>query len=143
MLTVSKDIAPNRILFSMLRVSDLERSIAFYCDMLGMKELERETFPDAKFTIALLDYGDRDQHTAMELTWNWENDGYEQGTAYGNISLGVRDVFALERFLIERGVKMLRPAGEMSMVSTEIGRTYTFAHVEDPDGYRVELMQMS
>lgn len=140
--TTPQDIAPNRILFSMLRVSDLERSVAFYCDLLGMKELERETFPEAKFTISLLGYGDKDQHTAMELTWNWENDGYEHGTAFGNIALGVEDVYALEVFLKEQGVKILRPAGAMSMVSKEIGRTYTFAHIEDPDGYRVELMQM-
>lgn len=141
-MTVAKDIAPNRILFSMIRVTDLERSVAFYCNLLGMKELERETFPEAEFSISLLGYGDRDQHTALELTWNWQNDGYAHGTAYGNISLGVEDIYVLEAFLKEQGVKILRPAGPMSMVSTEIGRTYTFAHIEDPDGYRVELMQM-
>jgi len=139
---IPQDIVPSRILFSMLRVRDLERSVAFYCDLLGMKELERETFPDAKFTISLLGYGDRDQHAALELTWNWENEGYEHGTAYGNISLGVKDIYALEAFLKEQDVKILRPAGEMSMTSTEIGRKYTFAHIEDPDGYRIELMQM-
>lgn len=140
-MSVPQEIAPNRILFSMLRVSDLERSVAFYCDLLGMKELERETFPDAKFTISLLGCGGRDQHTAMELTWNWDNNGYQHGTAYGDIALGVKDVFALEAFLKEQGVKILRPAGAMSMVSEEIGRTYTFAHIEDPEAYRVELMQ--
>jgi len=141
-MNVPKKIAPNRIIFSMLRVRDLERSVSFYCDLLGMKELERETFPEAKFTISLLGYGDRDDHTALELTWNWENNGYQHGTAYGNLSLAVKDLYALEEFLKKRSVKLLRPAGEMSMVSNEIGRKYTFAHIEDPDGYRIELMQM-
>jgi len=78
----------------------------------------------------------------LELTWNWENDGYEHGTAFGNLSLGVSDVYALEAYLKEEGVKILHPAGELPMTSVEIGRTYTFAHIEDPDGYRIELMQM-
>lgn len=140
-MPVSSTIAPNRILFSMLRVSDLDTSIAFYRDMLGMSELKRETFPDAKFTAVFMGYGDLTKDAVLELTHNWENEGYEQGTAFGNISLAVDDLFALESFLQQQGVKILRPAGELQIVPSETGKKYTLAHIADPDGYRIELIQ--
>lgn len=132
---------PERILFTMLRVSDLDTSIAFYRDMLGMSELGRETFEDAKFTAVYMGYGDMAKDAVLELTYNWENQGYEHGTAFGNITLGVKDVYALESFLKEHDVKILRPAGELSITPSETGKVYTLAHVADPDGYRVELIQ--
>lgn len=142
MTAINKSIAPSKMLFAMLRVNDLDTSIAFYRDMLGMKELERETFPDAKFTAVYMGYGDKEKDTVLELTYNWENDGYEHGTAFGNITLGVDDVFAVEAFLKEQGVKILRPAGKLSITPSETGKVYTLAHIADPDGYRIELIQV-
>jgi len=141
-MPVASTIAPERILYTMLRVSDLDASIAFYRDMLGMSELSRETFPEAKFTAVFMGYRDMSRDAVLELTHNWENDGYEHGTAFGNISLGVGDVYALTAFLEQEGVTILRPAGELRITSSELGKKYTLAHVADPDGYRIELMQI-
>lgn len=126
----------------MLRVSDLERSVAFYKDILGMREIERETFAEAKFTAVYMGYGSKTDDTVLELTHNWENDGYEHGTAFGNITLAVEDVYAVEAFAKEQGVKILRPAGELSVTPSETGKVYTLAHIADPDGYRIELIQI-
>lgn len=139
--SVPPSIAPKRILYTMLRVSDLERSIAFYRDMLGMSELGRETFPDAEFTAVFMGYGNRKTDAVIEITYNWDKRSYEHGTAYGNLSLAVDDVYALTAYLEENGVKVLRPAGEVPMVSTETGEKHTLAFIADPDGYRIELMQ--
>ena len=140
-MKLTKAITPNRIMFSMLRVSDMEKSIAFYTGLLGMREIERETFKDAKFTAVYLGYGDKESHTVLELTHNWENSGYEHGTYFGNISLAVEDIYALELFLKEKGVEILRPAGPLSISPEETGKVYTLAHIADPDGYRIELIQ--
>jgi lactoylglutathione lyase len=140
-LNIPQTIAPSRILFAMLRVNNLDRSIAFYRDMLGMREIERETFADAKFTAVYMGYGSKTEDTVLELTYNWENDGYEHGTAFGNITLAVEDVYAVEAFLKEQGVKILRPAGELPITPDETGKIYTLAHIADPDGYRIELIQ--
>lgn len=140
-MKLTKAITPNRILFAMLRVSDLEKSIAFYTDYLGMREIERETFKDAKFTAVYMGYGEKNSDTVLELTHNWGNDGYEHGTYFGNISLAVEDVYALESFLKEKNVEILRPAGELSITPDETGKLYTLAHIADPDGYRIELIQ--
>ncbi len=142
MATISQSIAPNRILFSMLRVSDIDASVAFYRDMLGMAELGRETFADAKFTAVYMGYGEAAENAVLELTHNWENDGYEHGTAFGNISLAVKDVYALEAYLEAQGVTILRPAGDLPILPAETGKIYTLAHIADPDGYRIELIQM-
>lgn len=140
-MSISKTLSPNRILFTMLRVSDLDASIAFYRDMLGMSELGRETFTEAKFTAVYMGYGDLAKDAVLELTHNWNREGYEHGTAYGNISLAVNDVYALEEYLHKQGVTILRPAGELEIVPTETRKKYTLAHIADPDGYRVELIQ--
>ncbi len=138
---IPANVLPTRILYTMLRVSNLEDSIAFYQEMLGMSELGRETFSEAKFTAVFMGYGDRATNPVLELTYNWGNNTYEHGTRYGNLSLAVDDVYALEAHLKERGVKILRPAGEVPMVSTETGERHTLAFIADPDGYRIELMQ--
>ncbi len=140
--SVPAPIAPKRILYTMLRVTDLDKSIAFYRDMLGMQELGRETFPDVKFTAVFMGYGDRTTDPVIELTYNWGDNCYEHGTAFGNISLEVDDLYALEAFLKEQNVEMVRPAGELNIVSTELGRKHTLAFIADPDGYRIELMQV-
>lgn len=141
MATITPSIAPSRMLFAMLRISDIDTSIAFYRDMLGMSELYRETFEGAKFTAVYMGYGEPANNTVLELTYNWENDGYEHGTAFGNISLAVEDVYAVEAFLKEHGVTILRPAGKLSIAPSETGKIYELAHVADPDGYRIELIQ--
>ena len=142
-MTLSRKLAPHRILFTMLRVTDLDTSVAFYKDMLGMSELGRETFEAARFTAVYMGYGDMAKDPVLELTFNWDNRGYEHGTAYGNVSLAVEDVYALEAFLRRQGVTILRPAGALKMVPAETGKRYTLAHIADPDGYRVELIQTS
>lgn len=140
-MPVPPSIAPRRLLFTMLRVRDIDQSVAFYRDMLGMSELGRETYPDAKFTAVFMGYGDRSKDALVELTHNWENDGYDHGTAFGNISLAVDDVYALETYLKAHDVTILRPAGKLPVVSSETGQKYTLAHIADPDGYRIELVQ--
>ncbi len=125
----------------MFRVRDLEKSIGFYRDMLGMSEMGRETFPDAEFTVVFMGYGTRKTDAILELTYNWGDHSYDLGTGYGNITLEVGDVFALETYLKERGVEILRPASQVPIASTETGKKHTLAFIADPDGYRIELMQ--
>ena len=123
-----------RILHTMLRVGDLDRSIKFYRDALGMKELERKDYPDGKFTLAFLGYGKNPEHAEIELTHNWGVSGYELGTAYGHIALGVDDIRAACDKVRSAGGKVTREPGPMKHGTTVI------AFVEDPDGYKVELI---
>jgi lactoylglutathione lyase len=121
----------------MLRVKNLETSIAFYHDLLGMSEMGRETYPEVKFTVAFMGYGDRVTNPAIELAYKT----YEHGTAFGNISLAVDDVHALVAHLEEQNVKITHAAGELPMALTETGLRHTLVFILDPDGYKVELMQ--
>jgi lactoylglutathione lyase len=139
--SIPSTIAPHRILYTMFRVRDLNVSIAFYRDMLGMSELGRETYSDAEFTVVFMGYGERRNEAVIELTHNWGENNYEHGTAFGNISLEVNDIFAVENFLKEQGVHISRAAGLLPIVSQEMGFKHTLAFITDPDGYRVELMQ--
>lgn len=123
-----------RILHTMLRVGDLDRSIQFYRDALGMKELDRKDYPDGKFTLAFLGYGKNPEHAEIELTYNWGVSGYELGTAYGHIALGVDDIRAACDKVRATGGKVTREPGPMKHGTTVI------AFVEDPDGYKVELI---
>lgn len=138
---VPMNIAPTRILYAMFRVVDLEKSILFYRNMLGMKVVARETFPDAKFTAVFMGYGESKDETVLELTSNWGELSYEQGTAFGNLSLEVKDVYELVAFLEKNEVEVTRPAGELPIVSNETGKRHTLAYITDPDGYKIELMQ--
>ncbi len=126
-----------RILHTMLRVGDLERSIAFYTELLGMTLLSRKDYPEGKFTLAFLGYGKNPEHAEIELTHNWGVDRYEIGTAYGHIALGADDIYALCDQLKAKGAKITREPGPMKHGKTVI------AFVEDPDGYKVELIQES
>jgi lactoylglutathione lyase len=123
-----------RLLHTMLRVTDLEKSIAFYTEVLGMTLLRRKDYPGGKFTLAFLGYGPESEHTALELTHNWEVDSYELGTGYGHIAIEVPDVYEACNALAARGGNIVRPAGPMKNGSTIL------AFVEDPDGYKVELL---
>lgn len=124
-----------RILHTMLRVGDLERSIAFYRDVLGMKLLSRKDYPDGKFTLAFLGYGTNPEHAEIELTHNWGVTSYELGNAYGHIALGVDDARAACERIRAAGGKIVREAGPMKFSSTVI------AFVQDPDGYKIELIE--
>lgn len=124
-----------RLLHTMLRVVDLDRSIAFYTEVLGMRLLRRNDYPEGKFTLAFVGYQEESVGAVLELTHNWGVDAYELGTAYGHIALEVPDAYAACDAIRARGGKVVREAGPMKHGTTVI------AFVEDPDGYKVELIQ--
>ncbi|KMM17002.1 lactoylglutathione lyase [Synechococcus sp. GFB01] len=126
-----------RLLHTMLRVGDLERSLAFYTDLLGMRLLRRKDYPGGRFTLAFVGYGDESDHTVLELTHNWDTDAYEIGTGYGHIALGVDDIHAVCDAIRAKGGRVVREPGPMQHGSTVI------AFVEDPDGYKVELIELT
>ncbi len=124
-----------KMLHTMLRVTKLDASLAFYTEVLGMRLLRRHDFPEGRFTLAFVGYGDEDNNTVIELTHNWDTNSYEHGTAYGHIALGVPDVYAACAEIKARGGRVVREAGPMK------GGTRVIAFVEDPDGYKVELVE--
>ena len=124
-----------RILHTMIRVGDLDRSLKFYTDVLGMKLLRRKDYPDGKFTLAFVGYGPETEHAVVELTYNWGTDKYDLGNAFGHIALEVDDAYKACDDIKKRGGKVTREAGPMKHGSTVI------AFVEDPDGYKIELIQ--
>lgn len=124
-----------RILHTMLRVGDLDRSIKFYTEVLGMRLLRRNDYPEGKFTLAFIGYQDESEAAAIELTHNWGVETYEPGTAFGHIALEVDDAYQACSEIKVRGGKVVREAGPMKHGTTVI------AFVEDPDGYKVELIQ--
>ena len=123
-----------RLLHTMLRVGDLERSIAFYCEILGMKLLRRKDYPDGKFTLAFVGYGDESENSVIELTYNWGVDKYDLGSGFGHIAIQVDDVYQATDRIRQQGGKIIRDAGPMNAGTTII------AFVEDPDGYQIELI---
>jgi lactoylglutathione lyase len=123
-----------RILHTMLRVGDLERSIEFYTEVLGMKLLRQKDYPDGRFTLAFVGYGDESDNTVIELTHNWDTDAYEIGTGYGHIALEVEDVYQATEEISRRGGRVIREAGRMNAGTTII------SFIEDPDGYPIELI---
>jgi len=125
-----------RLLHTMLRVGNLERSLAFYCNILGMKLLRQKDYPGGEFTLAFVGYGDEADHTVLELTHNWGTDHYDLGDGYGHIALGVDDIYKTCEDIRQQGGKITREPGPMKHGSTVI------AFVEDPDGYKVELIQL-
>lgn len=126
-----------RLLHTMLRVGNLDRSLKFYCDVLGMKLLRQKDYPGGEFTLAFVGYGDESDHTVLELTYNWGTDRYDLGNAYGHIAIGVDDIYQTCAQIQQLGGKVTREPGPMKHGSTVI------AFVEDPDGYKVELIQLS
>ncbi|MDM3871644.1 lactoylglutathione lyase [Porticoccus sp. W117] len=123
-----------RLLHTMLRVGDLEQSISFYCDVLGMSLLRRKDYPDGRFTLAFLGYGPESENTALELTHNWDTDSYEKGTGFGHLAIAVPDVYAACEQIRAKGGRVVREAGPMKHGTTVL------AFVEDPDGYQIELL---
>ena len=124
-----------RMLHTMLRVGDLERSLSFYTEVLGMKLLRRKDYPSGRFTLAFIGFGDEKNNTVLELTHNWDIDGYELGDAFGHIAIGVENIRAQCQLIKELGGLGIREPGPMKHGNTVI------AFVQDPDGYKIELIQ--
>lgn len=124
-----------RLLHTMLRVGDLQRSIKFYTEILGMKLLRQKEYPKGKFTLAFLGYGDEKSHTALELTYNWDTDHYDLGSGFGHLAIEVDDVYKAAERIRAAGGKIIREAGPMNAGTTLL------AFVADPDGYEIELLQ--
>lgn len=124
-----------RMLHTMLRVGNLEQSLAFYTEVLGMTLLRKNDYPEGRFTLAFVGYGDEQNHTVLELTHNWDTASYDLGNAYGHIAIGVDDAYAACEQIKARGGHVVREAGPMK------GGVTVIAFVEDPDGYKVELIQ--
>jgi lactoylglutathione lyase len=119
----------------MIRVGDLERSIAFYTGVLGMKVLRRKDYPDGRFTLAFVGYGDESEHAVIELTHNWDTKAYELGNGFGHIAVAVPDAYKACDEVKAKGGKVTRPAGPMKHGGSVI------AFVEDPDGYKIEFIE--
>ncbi|MEW5889340.1 MAG: lactoylglutathione lyase [Pseudomonadota bacterium] len=124
-----------RILHTMLRVGDLERSLKFYTEVLGMRLLRRKDYPDGKFTLAFVGFQDESEGAVLELTYNWGVDRYDLGTGYGHVAVEVDDAYAACEEIKRRGGVVTREAGPMRHGTTVI------AFVQDPDGYKIELIQ--
>ena len=123
-----------RLLHTMLRVTDLEQSVEFYTSTLGMQLLRKKDYPEGRFTLAFLGYGPESEHTALELTHNWDQAHYDLGDAFGHIAIEVEDVYAACEEIKSKGGTIVREAGPMKHGSTVL------AFVKDPDGYMIELL---
>ena len=125
-----------RMLHTMLRVGNLDESLKFYCDILGMTLLRKKDYPGGEFTLAFVGYGDESDHTVLELTYNWGTDQYDLGDAYGHIALGVDDIYGTCDAIKAQGGNVVREPGPMKHGTTVI------AFVQDPNGYKIELIQL-
>ncbi|PZU94424.1 MAG: lactoylglutathione lyase [Pseudanabaena sp.] len=125
-----------RVLHTMIRVGDLERSLDFYSNVLGMQILRRKDYPNGRFTLAFVGYGDESSNAVIELTHNWDTTEYDIGSGYGHIALGMENIYSACEAIREKGGKITREPGPMKHGTTEI------AFVEDPDGYKIELIQL-
>lgn len=124
-----------RILHTMLRVGDLDRSLAFYTEVVGMRELRRQDYPGGRFTLAFVGYGLESEGAVLELTHNWDTPAYEIGNGFGHVAIEVPDAYAACEQIRKHGGKVVREAGPMKHGTTVI------AFIEDPDGYKIELIQ--
>lgn len=125
-----------RLLHTMIRVNDLDESLRFYCDALGMKLLRKQDYPGGRFTLAFVGYDTEDRTAVVELTHNWDTSQYDLGNAFGHLALGVEDIYGKCAELKAKGAKVVREPGPMKHGSTVI------AFVEDPNGYKIELIQI-
>ncbi len=124
-----------RLLHTMIRVNDLDESLRFYCEHLGMKLLRRKDYPGGRFTLAFIGYDTEDRTAVIELTYNWDTHAYEIGNGFGHLAIGVKGIYDTCAALKERGVKVVREPGPMKHGDT------TIAFIEDPNGYRIELIE--
>lgn len=125
------------LLHTMIRVGDLDKSLQFYCDILGMNLLRKKDYPSGEFTLAFVGYGKESENAVIELTHNWGTDKYDLGNGFGHIALGVEDIYSTCNKIRDKGGKVVREPGPMKHGTTVI------AFVEDPDGYKIELIQTS
>ena len=125
------------LLHTMIRVNNLEESLKFYCDALGMKLLRNKDYPSGEFTLAFVGYGNEKDNTVIELTYNWGTSSYELGNAFGHLAIGVDDIYKTCAELKTKGVKVVREPGPMKHGGAVI------AFIEDPTGYKVELIEQS
>ena len=125
-----------RLLHTMLRVNDLEESLRFYCEALGMRLLRRKDYPGGRFTLAFVGYGPAEREAVLELTWNWDTKSYDIGTGYGHVALGVAGIHRAVEQLRAKGVKVTREPGPMKHGGS------TIAFIEDPNGYKIELIEL-
>lgn len=131
---------PSRVLYTMIRVTDLDRSIEFYHQALGMEEMRRETFTEGRFTLVFMGYAKDPGNAMIELTYNWDDNSYQHGNAYGHLALEVDDIYAVCQRLEAMGVPVVRDAGPMTFAPDETDEKEVIAFIEDPDGYRIELL---
>jgi len=124
-----------RMLHTMIRVNNLDESVKFYCDVLGMKLLRKKDYESGRFTLAFVGYGSEAENAVIELTYNWDTHQYDLGNAFGHIAIGVDDIYKTCEDLSSMGAKIVREPGPMKHGSTEI------AFIEDPSGYKIELIQ--
>ena len=124
-----------RILHTMLRVGNLEKSLEFYTKVLGMRLLRRKDYPEGKFTLAFVGYGDESSEAVIELTHNWDTDAYDLGNGFGHVAIEVEDAYKACEMVKELGGRVVREAGPMKHGTTVI------AFAEDPDGYKIEFIQ--
>jgi lactoylglutathione lyase len=124
-----------RLLHTMIRVNNLDDSLKFYCDALGMKLMRKNDYPNGEFTLAFVGYGDERDSTVIELTHNWDKSSYEMGDAFGHLAIGTDDIYRACAELKQKGVKVVREPGPMKFGGPEI------AFIEDPNGYKIELIQ--
>lgn len=125
-----------RMLHTMIRVNDLDESLKFYCDLLGMKLLRKKDYDSGRFTLAFVGYGSEAENAVIELTYNWDTHKYDLGNAFGHIAIGVDDIYKSCEVLRGKGAKIVREPGPMKHGGTEI------AFVEDPNGYKIELLSL-
>ena len=134
---------PNRILYSMIRVSDLDRSLHFYEEAMGMQILRRENFTEGRFTLVFLGYEDESRNIVLELTFNWDENEYQHGNRYGHLALQVEDISEAIKRLENLDVEIVRQPGPMTFAVDETGHKEVIAFIQDPDGYRIELIEKS
>lgn len=130
-----------RIGHCMIRVGDLSRSLGFYVDILGMKLFRREDYPNGRFTLAFVGYGNGEESAMLELTHNWDTAHYSHGNGFGHLALNVDNIFTTCNRLAKSGVKIVRPPGPMGHSSPDRENAEIIAFIEDPDGYRIELVE--
>lgn len=137
----ARPVAGARLAHVMMRVGDLERSLKFYTGALGMRLLRREDYPGGRFTLAFVGYGSEAAGAVIELTHNWDRRDYEHGSAYGHVAIRVHDVAAACEALARDGARIVRPAAPMSEASPDRADREIIAFIEDPDGYKIELLE--
>lgn len=140
MTTMSEKSFQAKIIYTMIRVLDLEKSLNFYTEVMGMKEFRREEYPEGRFTLVFVGYGEESSNATIELTYNWDNNAYQHGTSFGHIALGVDNIYTACEYLQDKGVNILRAPGPMAFTATN-GECDVIAFIEDPDGFKIELIE--